>query len=76
MLDGLSAPGMVAHIDADRAVIGTDPTLYTACWVWHHLSRSKNHVFVRIPVENSEKCHIKVFVQREKKLRVPNYLLR
>ena len=65
----LSAPGVGAYIDADRAVVGTDPALYTARRVRHHLSRREHGVLVNISFENSKKSHIKPVAEKTKRLR-------
>lgn len=52
MPDRFPLPGMGAYIDADRAVIGTNSTLYTARGVRYYLSRSQDYVFIYISLEN------------------------
>jgi hypothetical protein len=49
----LAAPGMIAHIDSNRAIVGTNPALHTPDGVWDHLSRGENDVFIHIPLEKA-----------------------
>jgi hypothetical protein len=60
---------MRADIDANRAVIGTDPALHTPRRVRHHLTGGKDRVFIRIPLEKSQNIHAVVVVEWPKKLR-------
>ena len=58
MLDRVSAPGVESYINADRAVISTDPALHTARRVRYYLSRGENLMFAEVPLKESEECHM------------------
>jgi len=49
---------MVTDVNADWAVIGANPTLYTTRWVRYYISRRENGVFVYIALKDLQEVHI------------------
>jgi hypothetical protein len=61
---------MGSNVNADGTVIGANSTLNTTRGIRDHMSRRENRVFIHIPSENSQNCHIQAVVLWMKKLRV------
>ena len=57
MNHGGTAPGVPAHIDANRAVIRTNAALHATRWVRYHLSRREKRMFAWSTVEEYGESH-------------------
>jgi hypothetical protein len=58
MLDRLTAPGVGAHIDTDRAVICANSALHTTCRIRDDLSRREKRVAAWFPLEEPKNSHV------------------
>jgi hypothetical protein len=52
MFDGFPTPGIGSYVNANRAIIGTNPALYAAGIIGHYMSRRQYMTAVRVSSKN------------------------
>ena len=66
--DGLAPPGMTAHINADRTVVGADAALNASHCLWHDVTVRQYNISFEVKMQGlSLKWHyLKVAVRLKK----------
>jgi hypothetical protein len=74
MRNRFATPGMGAHVNTYRAIVGTNSTLHTARRVRDHLSRGEHRIFACITFEKSKNAHTIPVACTAEKLR-PDFII-
>jgi len=57
IFDGLTQPGMSAHIDLNRAMIGTNAALHATCLIGHNISLNPRYLAGIIQIQYPSEVH-------------------